>query len=198
MSEDEVLSDPLMVGRVVVGYITAPPTTTTTTEDTATNDTVQNSLERILDTLELPTSHTPNTAYFKDALAAFRTAGLLTAKPHTTTSTTTTMPPPPPPSSANKPSTQRPSLISRDTDNWNDIPETFLSPDFSSTNGGSLGRRKVRGTPRITPRGSLGSLRQTSVTSGPPMTASLGGVDDGERSWDEIMKETERLVSRSS
>lgn len=30
------------------------------------------------------------------------------------------------------------------------------------------------------------------------MTASLGGVDDGERSWDEIMKETERLVSRSS
>lgn len=206
MSEDEALSDPLMAGRVMVGYITAP--ITTTTDNTATSDAAQSSLEHILNTLALPPPHTSNTTYFKDALAALHAAGLLTTKPATTTAL-----PPPPPSSTNisKPPTQRPSLVSRDTDNWNDIPETFLSPDFS-TNGGSLGRRKVRGTPRVTPlvtpRGSMGSLRQTSVTSvagGPPSvvgeSTSLwpGGPGDGadvERSWDEIVKEIESLVSR--
>jgi hypothetical protein len=131
-----------------------------------------------LTTLTVPTSpHPSSTTTTKPPLP-----------PHTSVSQP--RPPlPPNPTEPNKPPSQpaslnkRPDLSSRDTDNWNDIPENFLSVDSAA--GGSH-RRKPRGTtPRVTPRSSLGNMRNVSSGAPPPTKEQQG------RDWANILRVAE-------
>lgn len=190
----ELASDRLLLGRVKLGYVPI------------TNETdVQERIDHLLDNISTPAPQisTSTKVWFGEAINVLRANGLLVP---TTPSTTSTAPTPP--FEEKKTKTPRPSLLSHDTDNWNDIPDNFLSADAANAlGGGSLGRRKVRGTPRVTPRGSVAEMRQSSVGSGPPQGEAKDKENEGEGAkkkkskdlevrkgmgWDDIVREVER------
>lgn len=155
-------------------------------------------------------------AWLESALTIIRGDGFFYDTPLTppmpppVTGSYTPAPPPPPPTTNStdlaKPTSQpsslnkRPNLTARDTDNWNDIPDNFLSVDSA---GGS-GRRKARGTtPRVTPKSSFGNLGTSSGTPIPPPHLPVCGQvsirrreDHPTRSWEEIIQPAEEWIEK--
>jgi hypothetical protein len=150
-----------LIARVLIGHV---PKTSATTEDTSSEfDHTATQITNLLSTLPISQSaasqsesetHSSRT-WLMAAITSLRTSGLLVETPTLPASTSKAS------SSASKPtdatsSATRPKLTSNPTDNWNDLPADFLSPDAAP--GGSHRRKMRNSTPRITPRSSSGQL----------------------------------------
>lgn len=139
---------------------TASPSTSSSTSETTAKD-------------------NPIIVWLTHALSALHTHNLLSTSPTSIPSTTTV---PPPPQAQAKPS-QRPSLTHRDTDNWNDLPEDFLTADAPRAAGTASQRRKLRdrsiGTPMATPKVSpIPTPRGSGEFKGPPVGTINGSAGE--------------------
>ena len=180
-----------LVARVLIGHVLKTGSTTTDASDFENTST---KISNLLSTI--PVSQTAISTsgmethssrfWLMAAITSLRTSGHLIETPSststntsTTTNASTTTNSTDTASSTSKPTNPpvtRPDLISRPTDNWNDLPADFLSPDAPA--GGSHRRKMRNSTPRITPKSSSGQLGEVGVMAAtkPPVTSLDGSA----------------------
>jgi len=181
----DLASEKDLVARVVIGHVRTtgddPPFDTSNSNHTAVRIGILFN--------SLPASETPRSAsctetqlvraWLVKAITTLRTKGLLIETPSSittaniTSSTTKTTDTTASTAKPTNPPVTRPDLISRPTDNWNDLPADFLSPDAPP--GGSHRRKMRNSTPRITPKSSSGQLGEVGTTA--PSKAQVAGAD---------------------